>query len=96
MWNNDYLIFFSLTKDMFMNFYMITRSFEDLVENLFGYELITFCSSRHLMICNGLTKWPKSNSITCIHGLGGYVVNYVIYDIPMYNQTVIFDISNNH
>jgi hypothetical protein len=37
------------------------RNFEDLIENLFGIELIKLCSSQDLIICNGLKKWPNSN-----------------------------------
>ena len=55
------------------------RSFEDLGENLFGFELVKFCSVQDLIICNGLTKWPNSSQVTCIHGLGSSVVDYVIY-----------------
>jgi hypothetical protein len=72
------------------------RNSEDLVENLFGTKLIKLCSSQDLIICNGLMKWPKSNQMTCIHGLGSSVIDYVIYDIPIYNQIVNFDILNDH
>jgi hypothetical protein len=41
-------------------------------------------------------KWPKSNQMTCIHGLGSSVVDYVISDIPVYNQIVNFDLLNDH
>jgi hypothetical protein len=41
-------------------------------------------------------KWPKSNQMTCIHGLGNSVVDYVIFDILIYNQIVNFDILNDH
>jgi hypothetical protein len=44
------------------------RNSEDLIENLFGTELIKLCSSQDLIICNGLKKWPNSNRMTCIHG----------------------------
>jgi hypothetical protein len=37
------------------------RNSEDLIENLFGTELIKLCSSQDLIICNGLKKWPNSN-----------------------------------
>jgi hypothetical protein len=37
------------------------RSFEDLIENLFGTELVKLCISQDLIICNGLMKWPNSN-----------------------------------
>ena len=36
------------------------RSFEDLEENLFGYELFKLCSAQDIIICNGLKKWPNS------------------------------------
>ena len=32
------------------------RSSKDLGENLFGSELVKFCSAQDLIICNGLTK----------------------------------------
>jgi hypothetical protein len=31
-----------------------------------------------------------------IHGFGSDVVDYVIFNIPIYNQIVNFDIQNNH
>ena len=37
------------------------RSSEDLCKNLFGFELVKFCSAQDLIICNGLTKWPNSS-----------------------------------
>jgi hypothetical protein len=61
------------------------RSFEDLIENLFGTELVKLCSSQDLIICNGVMNWPNSNKMMCIHGLGSSVVDYVIYDIPVSN-----------
>jgi exonuclease III len=72
------------------------RNSEDLTENLYGTELIKLCSSQDLIICNGLMKWLKSNQMTCIHGLGSSVVDYVISDIPVYNQIVNFDLLNDH
>jgi hypothetical protein len=30
------------------------RSFEDLIENLFGMELVKLCNCHDLIICNGL------------------------------------------
>jgi hypothetical protein len=72
------------------------RNSEDLIENLFGTELIKLCSSQDLIICNGLKKWPNSNRMTCIHGLGSSVVDYVISDIPIYNQIVNFDLLDDH
>ena len=32
----------------------------------------------------------------CIHGIGSSVVDYVISDIPLYNKTINFDVSNDH
>ena len=34
--------------------------------------------------------------MTCIHELGSSVVEYVISDIHLYNEIIIFDILNNH
>jgi len=34
--------------------------------------------------------------MTCIHGLGSSVVDYVISDIPLYNEIINFDILNDH
>ena len=62
------------------------RSSKDLIENLFGTELVKPCISQYLIICNGVMKWPNSNQMTFIHGLGSSVVDYVIYDIPISNQ----------
>ena len=72
------------------------RSSEDLGENLFGSELVKLCSAQDLIICNGLKKWPNSNKMTCIHGLGSSVVDYVISDLPLYNEIINFDILNDH
>jgi hypothetical protein len=41
-------------------------------------------------------KWPNSNQMTCIHGLGSSVVDCVIYDIPVSNQITTFDLLNDH
>jgi hypothetical protein len=41
-------------------------------------------------------KWPNSNQMTCIHGLGSSVVDYVIYDILISNQITTFDLLNDH
>ena len=75
---------------------MYKRSSEDLGENLFNCELVKFCISQDLIICNGLTKWPKSSEMTCIHGLGSSVVDYVIYDIPISNKLIDLNIFNGH
>ncbi len=34
--------------------------------------------------------------MTCIHGLGSSVVDYVISDLPLYNEMINFDILNDH
>jgi hypothetical protein len=34
--------------------------------------------------------------MTCIHGLGSSVVDYVIFDIPVSNQITTFDLLNDH
>jgi hypothetical protein len=72
------------------------RSFEDLIENLFGTELVKLYGSQYLIICNGVIKWPNSNQMTYIHGLGSSVVDCVIYDIPISNQITTFDPLNDH
>jgi hypothetical protein len=72
------------------------RNSKDLVETLFGTKLIKLYSSQDLIICNGLMKWTKSNWMTSIYGLGTNVVNYVIYNIHVYNQIVNFDLLNDH
>jgi hypothetical protein len=41
-------------------------------------------------------KWSNSNQMTCIHGLGSSVVDYVISDIPISNQIATFDLLNDH
>jgi hypothetical protein len=72
------------------------RSFEDLIDNWFGIELVKLCSSQDLIICNGVMKWPNSNQMTCIHGLGSSVVDYVIFDIYVSNQITTFNLLNDH
>ena len=72
------------------------RSFEDLGENLFGSELVKFCSAQDIIIYNGLTKWQNFSQMICIHGLGSSVVDYVISDIPIYNKLIDFNIFNDH
>jgi hypothetical protein len=67
-----------------------------LIEDLFGTELVKFCSSQDLIICNGVMKLTKSNQMTCIHGLGSSVVDYLIYDIPVSNQIATFELLNDH
>ena len=56
------------------------RSFEDLRENLFGFELVNICSAQDIIICNGLKKCPNSRQMTYIHGIGSGIVDYVIFD----------------
>ena len=34
--------------------------------------------------------------MTCIHGLGSNVVDYVIFYIPLYNEIINFDSLNDH
>ena len=34
--------------------------------------------------------------MTCISGLGSSVVDYVIYNIPIYNKLIDFNIFNDH
>ena len=34
--------------------------------------------------------------MTCIHGIGNIVVDYVIFDIPLYNKLIDFNIFNDH
>ena len=41
-------------------------------------------------------KWPNSNQMTCIHGLGSSVVDYVISDILTSNQIRNFDLLKDH
>jgi hypothetical protein len=41
-------------------------------------------------------KWPKSNQMNSIHGLGSSFVHYVIYYIPISNQITTFDLLNDH
>ena len=72
------------------------RSSEDLRENLFGSKLVKLCSAQDLIICNGLKKWPNSSKMTYIHGLGSSVVDYVISDLPLYNEIINFDLLNDH
>ena len=72
------------------------RSSEDLEDNLIGLELVKICSAQDLIICNGLKKWPNSSQMICIHGLGISVVDYVIFDLPLYNKIINFDILDDH
>ena len=67
---------------------MYKRSSKYLGENLFRSELVKFCCAQDLIICNTLTKWTNSSQMSCIHGIGSCVVDYVIYDIPIYNKLI--------
>jgi hypothetical protein len=86
LWLDEYLVLSNSYK----------RISEDLIENLFGTELVKLCSSQDLIICNGVMKWPNSNQMTCIYGLGSSVIDYVIYDIPVSKQISTFDLLNDH
>ena len=45
----------------------------------------------------GLLGVPCTQTrITCIHGIRVSVVDYVIYDIPLYNKLIDFNIFNEH
>jgi len=72
------------------------RSSEDHGEILFGSELVKLCSAQDLIICSDLKKWPNFSQMTCIHGLGSSVVDYVISNLPLYNEIITFDILNDH
>lgn len=72
------------------------RNSEDLTRNLFGTYLVKLCISQVLIICSGIIKWPNSNQMTCIHALGSNVMGYVIFDIPVSNKIVNFDVLNGH
>jgi hypothetical protein len=41
-------------------------------------------------------KWPNSNQMTYMHGLGNSVLDYVISHIPVSNQITTFDLLNDH
>jgi hypothetical protein len=63
--------------------------------NLFGIELVKLYSSQDLIIFNGVMKWSNSNQMTCIHGLGSSVVDYVMSDISISKQIETFDLLND-
>ena len=65
------------------------RRFEDLGDDLFRSELAKLCGAQDLIIFNGLKKWPNYIHMTCIHGIGSSMVDYVISDIPLYNEIII-------
>jgi hypothetical protein len=52
------------------------NSSKDLIENLFGTELVKLYNSQDLIVCDGVMKWPSSNQMTCIHGIGSSVVDH--------------------
>jgi hypothetical protein len=63
------------------------RTFEHLVENLFGTEVIKLCSCHDLIICiNGLKQWSNLNQITCIHGHVNNVFDYGISNIMLMSE----------
>ena len=53
-------------------------------------------SAQDLIICNDLKKWPNSSQMTCFHWLGTRMVDYIISNIPLYNEIINFDILNDH
>ena len=65
-------------------------------EIFFGSKVIKLYSDQYLIIFNVIMKWPNSGQMTFIHGLSSIVVDYFIYDIPLYNQIIKFDILNDH
>ena len=70
------------------------RKYEHIIENLFGTKLIKICSSKDLIICNGINKWPLSGQITCFHALSSSVVDYTISDILVLNHITKFYLLN--
>ena len=66
--------------------------FSYLGEILFSSELIKICSTQYLISCNRKMKWPKSSHMTCIHGIGSVVVDYDIFNIPLYNKMINLNI----
>ena len=84
------------STDLCAQFNRYKRNSEYLGDNLFGFELVNLCSAQDLIICNGLKKWPNSSQMTCIHGLGSSVVDYVISYTPLYNEIINVDILKDH
>jgi hypothetical protein len=68
------------------------RSSKDLIDTLFGTQLVKLYISQDLIICNGVMKWPNFNQMNCIHGSHSSVVDYVIFYIPVSNQITTFDL----
>lgn len=52
-----------------------------MTDNIFGTDLVNLHSIQKLIICNRVIGSPKSNQMTCIHGLNSNVIDYVIFDI---------------
>jgi len=77
-----------LDKDCVLAKKWIKKSYEDLVENLFGTKLIKLYSSQDIIIFNGLMKWIKSKLMTYIHDLGNNVIDYVVGNIFIFNSLV--------
>lgn len=69
----------------------LKRNSEDIIKSLFGIELLKLCSSHDLIICNGINKWPLSSQITCFHGLGSSIMDYVIFDTHVLNRITNFE-----
>jgi hypothetical protein len=86
LWLDDELVLYNSYK----------RSYEDLTENSFGIELVKLCISQDLIICNGVMKCPNSNQMTCIHGLGSSVSDYLICYIIVSNKIETFDLLNDN
>lgn len=70
------------------------RNSEYLIRNLFGTELVNICNSQDLIICNTIIMWTNSYQMTCIHGLGNSILDYVISYVPISNQIGNFDLLN--
>jgi len=63
---------------------------------MFDSELVKWCSAQDVIICNVLKKWSNSNQMTCIHGLGSSLVDYVISNISFYHDMINLDILLDH
>jgi len=72
------------------------RKSEDIIENLFGTELLKLCSSQDLIICNYINKWPLSSQMNCSHGLGSTIMDYAISDIHVLNHITNFELLNGY
>jgi len=71
------------------------RNSKYITDKLLGIDLMKFCSSQALIICNRINKWPTSDQITCIHGLDSSVVDYVIFDTHVIKCIVNIDLLTN-